>query len=147
MKRLLLIVSLGLMLPAIAQAQANKPKYSTAMLCEILQPCQPPARYASGAYLAKPAVRHVTLRQLQGICGGGYAAFLGDKAKQRPVSVQAALASGDAADLGILGCAALDTTSCVVHVASDVRAALPDLYRLVLAHELAHCRGWVHGRY
>lgn len=144
MKRFLLIVSLGLMLPV--PAQATKPRFSTQMLCEILQPCQPPAQYASGAFLAKPVVRHVTLREIQTICGGGYASFLGDKAR-RPVSLQAAMASGQAADFGILGCAALDATSCVVHLPSDVKAALPDLYRLVHAHELAHCRGWVHGRY
>lgn len=147
MKRLLPILSLGLTLPAAALAQADKPKFSTATLCEILQPCQPPAQYASGAYLAKPVVRNVTLRELQGICGGGYAAFLGDKMKRREVSLQAAMASGQAADFGILGCAALDTASCVVHVPSDVKTALPDLYRLVLSHELAHCRGWVHARY
>jgi hypothetical protein len=141
----LLIVSLGLMLSTTAQA--TKARFSATTLCEILRPCQPPPQYASGAFLAKPVVRHVTLRQIQAICGGGYAAFLGDKVKRRPVSLQAALASGDAADLGILGCAALDATSCVVHLPSDVKAALPELYQLVLTHELGHCRGWVHGRY
>lgn len=145
MKKLLLIVGLALMTPATAQA--TKVRFSTQTLCEILQPCQPPPPYASGAFLAKPIVRHVTLTQLQGICGGGYAAFLGDKAKKRPVSLQAAMASGQASDFGILGCAALDTTSCVVHLPADVKAAIPDLYQLVLAHELAHCRGWVHPRY
>ena len=145
MKKLLLIVCLGVLLPI--PAQATKARFSTETLCEILQPCQPPAQYARGAYLAKPVVQHVTLRQLQAICGGGYAAFLGDKVKQRPVSVQAALASGDAADLGILGCTDLNAASCIVSVPSDVRAQLPDLYRLILAHELAHCRGWVHARY
>ena len=147
MKRLLLIVSLGLMVSASASAQPAKVRFSTATLCEILQPCQPPPQYARGAFLAKPVVQHVTLRQLQGICGGGYAAFLGDKATQRPVSLQAALASGNTADLGILGCTDLNATSCTVHVPSDVKAALPELYQLVLAHELAHCRGWVHARY
>jgi hypothetical protein len=144
-KFLLLIVSLGLMTPALAQAQTSR--FSTATLCEIVVPCQPPAEYASGAFLAKAVVRHVPLRQIQIICGGGYAAFLGEKAKQRPLSLQAAIASGQAADFGILGCADLNATTCVVHVPSDVKLALPELFRLVLAHELAHCRGWVHRRY
>lgn len=145
MKRFLLVVSLGLMMPTAAQA--TKARFSTATLCEILLPCLPPPQFARGAFLAKPIVQHVTLRQLQSVCGGGYTAFLGDKVRQRPVSLQAAVASGNAADLGVLGCADLNATSCVVHVSSDLKAELPDLYRLVLAHELAHCRGWVHTRY
>jgi hypothetical protein len=145
MKNLLLIASLASLLPAAAPAAQGR--FSSQTLCEILQPCRPPPAYASGAFLAKPVIHHVTLRQLQSICGGGYAAFLGDKANNRPVSLQAAMASGQAADFGILGCAALDTTACVVHLPGDVKATLPELYGLVLAHELAHCRGWVHERY
>jgi hypothetical protein len=34
-----------------------------------------------------------------------------------------------------------------VHVPADLQSQLPDLYRLIVAHELGHCRGWVHARY
>ena len=138
MKRLLLLAGITLMLPFAAHAQ--KSRYSTTQLCQILQPCQPPAQYASGPYVAKPVIRQVSLRQIQSICGSGYAAFLGTKA--HPDSVQAAVDAGG--DFGTLGCAQLNAGDCVVHVPSDLQAALPELYRLVLAHELAHCRGWVH---
>ena len=59
---------------------------------ELLQPCLPPAQYASGPFVAKPVVQQVSLRQIQSICGGGYAAFLGHKA--RAESVQAAVDAG-----------------------------------------------------
>ncbi len=141
MKRLILWVGIALMLPLAANAA--KPHYSTQQLCQILQPCLPPAQYARGPYVAKPVIRQVSLKQLQGICGGGYAAFLGSKA--RPESVQAAVDAGG--NFGALGCAQLNASDCLVHVPGDLQAVLPELYRLVLAHELAHCRGWVHQRY
>jgi hypothetical protein len=144
-KRLLLIVGLGLLVST--SAHAAKARFSTSNLCELLLPCLPPAQFANGAFLAKPVIQNVTLSQLQTVCGGGYAALLGDKAKQRQVSLQAAMASGDAADFGILGCTDLNAVSCVVNVPGEVKAELPELYRLVLTHELAHCRGWVHPRY
>jgi hypothetical protein len=142
MKRFMLLASIALMLPVTALAQ-QKAHYSTAQLCQILQPCLPPAQYAKGPFLAKPVVRQVSLRQLQSVCGGGYAAFLGHKA--RPESIQAAVDAGG--DFGTLGCAQVTASDCIVHVPSDLQAVLPDLYRLVLAHELGHCRGWVHARY
>ena len=136
MKRLIFLSAIALMAPTAAHA-ANG--YSTEQLCQILQPCQAPPQYASGPFLAKPIVRRISLRQLQSVCGGGYAAFLGKKAP--PQSIQAAVASGG---FGTLGCAQLKATECIVHVPSDLGVVLPQLYRLVLAHELAHCRGWVH---
>ena len=141
MKRLLLLAGIALMLPFTAHAQ--KSRYSTAQLCQILQPCLPPAQYASGPYVAKPTVRQLSLKQIQGVCGG-YARFLG-KTPQGPETVQAAVDAGG--NFGTLGCAQLNAGGCVVHVPSDLQAVLPELYRLVLAHELAHCRGWVHQSY
>lgn len=137
MKRVLFLSAIALMAPMTAHAAKG---YSTEQLCQILQPCQAPPQYASGPYLAKPIVRRVSLQQVQSICGGGYAAFLGKRA--RPKSIQAAVASGGG--FGTLGCAQLNATECIVHVPSDLSAVLPQLFRLVLAHELAHCRGWVH---
>jgi len=64
--------------------------------------------------------------------------------RARVTTVQAAAASGDLADFGTLGCAQVNPTNCIVHIPSGLQAVLPDLYRLVLKHELAHCRGWVH---
>lgn len=136
MKRYVLFISLVLMMPAVAHAQ----KYSTAQLCEILQPCQAPARYSSGPYLAKPVIQQVSLKQLQRVCGGGSSRFLGPRAGHE--TVQAAVSANR--DFDTLGCAQLTPSACIVHVPSDLRAVLPGLYRLVLAHELAHCRGWVH---
>jgi hypothetical protein len=35
----------------------------------------------------------------------------------------------------------------VVHVPGDLKVAVPELYEVVVQHELAHCRGWVHADY
>ncbi len=140
MKSTFFLVAIGVMATA---GMARAESYTTEQLCQVLQPCLPPAQYASGPFIAKPVVRQVTLRQLQSACGGGYAALLGDK--YRPESIQAVVSSG--ANFGALGCAQLTSGECVVHVPSDLKAVLPGLYRLVLNHELAHCRGWVHQRY
>lgn len=125
---------------------AAKPEFSIEMMCAVLQPCQPPARYASGPFLAPPVVREITLRQVQSACGG-YRAFLGDRTFQGADTVQAALAGGGALGPGIMGCAQLTGSSCIVHVPGNLKTELPELFELVLAHELAHCRGWRHGRY
>ena len=103
-----------------------KTRFSTAELCQILQPCQPPAKFAKGGFLAKPIVRDVSLSEVQSVCGGA-----GDRA-----------ASGF--PYGIFGCAQVNPDSCMVHVPRELKAKLPELYSLVLAHELGHCRGWVH---
>ena len=101
----------------------------------------PPAQYASGPFRAKPVIRHLPLKQVKNVCGSGYARFLKPRAPARNETVQAAgMANADFA----LGCARLTASECIVHLPSDVRTALPALYRVLLAHELAHCRGWVH---
>lgn len=123
MKCLVLLVSLALALPIAAQAKTKK--FSMTTICAVLMPCQPPPRYASGPFLEKPVIELVTLREIQTICGD----------------------YGARGDEGILGCAGLTPTSCIVHVPSDVKAGLPEVFRVILAHELAHCRGWVHAEY
>jgi hypothetical protein len=136
---------LAVLILAPSGVDAAKPQFSTATLCQVLEPCQPPARYASGAFLAPPVVREITLRQVQSACSG-YRAFLGDRPYQGAEPVQAALAGGGALGFGIMGCAQLTGSSCIVHVPRDLKAELPELFELVLAHELGHCRGWRHGR-
>ena len=137
MKRLLVLISFVLMLPAEAHAQ----KYSTAQLCKILQPCQPPAQYASGPYLAKPVIRHVTLKQIQVVCDKGHSRL---RRVWTPQGNETMHDVSSNADNDILGCAQLNANACIVYVPSNLKSVLPDLYRLVVAHELAHCRGWVH---
>lgn len=70
-----------------------------------------------------------------------------DAVARGPETVQAVVASGGSFNFGIMGCAELTGTSCIVHVPSDLQAEIPDLYKIVMAHELGHCRGWVHARY
>ena len=107
---------------------------STAELCEMLVPCQPPAQFARGPYLGTPVIRHVGMRHIETICGfSGYEAFLGRR------TIHTAGSGGD-----VLGCTEITGGSCIVHLPSELRARLPALYRLVLAHEMGHCRGWVH---
>jgi hypothetical protein len=146
---LAILASFALLLPTgVASAAATRAAFTTAELCQILQPCQPPARFASGPFLEPPVIEKVTLRQVQSICGGGYSAFLGKQRDLGPETVQAALASAASSfHSEIMGCAQLQTTRCVVHVPADLQAQLPDLYKLIVAHELGHCRGWVHARY
>lgn len=131
---LLMIAAAVVAVPSTGWSQ----KYSTAQMCQIVQPCLPPAQFASGALLAKLVLKKLPLRDVQSICGGPFA-FLGEKA--RPANIHAAIASNGS---GALGCAQLTSDACTVHVAADLGAAVPELYQLVLRHELAHCRGWVH---
>ena len=148
MSRLFAALAIVLLaLPAVT-AQAKKAPFSTATMCEVLQPCRPPAQYASGPFLEPPQIVPVTLRRVQAICGAGYAAFLGkDAIASGPATVQAVKASGGGFNFSIMGCAQLTGNACIVHLPSDLRAEMPELYALVLAHELGHCRGWVHARY
>ena len=121
------LVSVAMILCSLPAVAANTPRteFSTATMCAALQPCVAPAEYSSGAFLDKPIIKLVTMRQIQVICGSG-----GEHAS-----------SGD----GVMGCAQLTGTACIVHLPSELKAQIPELYRLVLTHELAHCRGWVHG--
>jgi hypothetical protein len=127
MKHIFLIVAALFLLPGAANAM--KSRFSTAELCQVLQPCEPPAEFSKGAFLARPIIRQVSLHEIQTICGGG-----GDQA-----------AAGF--PYGIFGCAQVRADSCVVHVPRELKLEVPELYALVLAHELGHCRGWVHQHY
>ncbi len=129
MKSFVTLLAALLLAPAatLAPPCAHAATFSKQQLCMVLQPCEPPAKFASGPFLAKPVIREVSLRDIQRICGAGSAH---------------AAANGD-----IMGCARLEPTECIVHVPKDVKAAVPELYDVVLRHELAHCRGWVHADY
>ena len=126
MKFLLVLLAAAAFSPAVHAG----PMYSKPELCKILEPCEPPVQYASGPFLAPPVIRDVPLQEIQADCGGGYRAFLGDGARNVP---------------GIMGCAQFADGLCIVHLPSDIKAAVPELYDVVRRHELAHCRGWVHG--
>ena len=128
MRHVLFLVAIVVMATA---AHAANPQFSKAQLCQVVQPCEAPARYASGPFLATPVVRQVSLPEVQAICGGR---------ALRPFFGARAASMGT----GIMGCARFDGSACVVHVPKDVKAAIPDLYDVILRHELAHCRGWVH---
>ena len=61
---------LGALLLVPTSASAMKTRFSTAEMCQVLQPCQPPAKFAKGSFLAKPVIREVSLREVQSVCGG-----------------------------------------------------------------------------
>jgi hypothetical protein len=138
---------LVLLLPVSAASAGES--FSTAELCQVLQPCQPPAKFASGPFLEPVVIRKVTLRQIQAICGGARTAALHDHDHDTGAErIHAAMAAGALGrGVEIMGCAQLQPASCVVHVPAALKAQLPELYALILAHELGHCRGWVHARY
>lgn len=136
MIRLFLMVALASV--AVSSPGWSKTKYSTAQLCQIVHPCLPPAEFARGPFLAKPLIKKMALREVQAVCGVPVADIGGTTPAGR---IHAAMAAGGA---GALGCAQISADVCTVHVASDLQAAIPELYRLILHHELAHCRGWVH---
>jgi hypothetical protein len=104
---------------------------SIAEICKVLTPCLPPPQYDSGPFLMPPVVIDVPLSDIQQICGNGYKSILGNRPELPTV----------------MGCAAFEADACVVHVPSDIKQSIPDLYRAVLRHELGHCRGWVHADY
>ena len=119
-----MIVLLALLAAAVLPVAANAaPVYSKPALCQILEPCEPPARYASGPYLAPVIIREVALHEIQAICRGGYGAHAGP---------------------GVMGCAEFTGDRCVVRLPSDIKKSVPELYEVVRRHELGHCRGWVH---
>jgi len=109
-----------------ATSAAHEPQFSVGRLCQILDHCQSPSRYASRPFLAPPAVYELTLGEVQRVCRAPRRLF------------------GGAPASNIMGCSHFVGTRCVVYVPKDVRAVLPELYDLILAHELAHCRGWTH---
>jgi hypothetical protein len=95
---------------------------SASDLCELLQPCRAPAKYASGTFLAKPDVREVGMDVVRARCNDVH------------------VAAGE----GALGCASFEGDRRVVIVPAAVKKISPGLFRLLVEHELAHCRGWVH---
>lgn len=111
-----------LALAALVLLGAAAPANASSDLCELLQPCRAPAQYASGAFVAKPVVREVGMEVVRSRCNDTH------------------VAAGE----GALGCASFESGACVVLVPKDVKAISPELFRLIVEHELAHCRGWVH---
>ena len=99
-------------------------------LCQLLAPCNVPSKFRSGPFLAPPMIHEVKLRQIQTICAGR------NKSDAQSGS-----------DGQFLGCAQLTAKRCEVHVPVDVKVISEELFSKVLAHELAHCRGWVHRRF
>lgn len=92
-------------------------------LCQIVDHCRAPARYATGPFRAEPVVRTMDARNLATWCSNG---------------------QGLGGQEGPLGCTELGSDRCLVFISDKVRPASRELYDLVLAHELAHCRGWIH---
>jgi hypothetical protein len=108
--------------PDGASAKLNKREF-----CAATQYCRIPARYRSGPFLAKPLLREVSLREIQKRCSGHTVVPFG---VANPV----------------VGCARLQGEDCVVYLPKEVRAISEEMFAMVVEHELAHCRGWVHGR-
>ena len=69
----------------------------------------------------------VTLQQIQSICGADDVGRVGGGGDSVP---------------SIMGCATFQGGKCIVHVPGDLKTVLPDVYDVVLRHELGHCRGW-----
>ena len=147
MSRLLIMLALIVVAVAPMTANAKMAQFSIETMCAALQPCQPPAKYASGPLLKPSHIVNVTLGQVQKICGRGWIAFLGEEAFAGGPGTVQAMTAGENFGPSVLGCAQLTAANCVVHVPSEFKSELPELYDLVLAHELAHCRGWVHSNY
>jgi hypothetical protein len=118
----------ALALPAVAHA--SPPRFSVDQICKILEPCLPPAKYDSGSFVEPPVIVPVTLTQIQSICSNDIDGI-----------------SPGSGFPSIMGCATFEGGKCVVHVPADVSATIPDLYNVVLRHELGHCRGWTHPEY
>ena len=108
-------------------AQAMKHRFSKAVMCQALgHTCEAPARYRSGPFLEPPRIVSVSMQRIQAICVGEVSA-----------------ASGSIFPYSVMGCAQLTGSGCMVHVSNSLKE-VAGLYELVLAHELAHCRGWRH---
>jgi hypothetical protein len=94
-------------------------------ICQILQPCDPPAQYSSGPFLAQPVIMDMDQHEMALTCNG----------------------SAHGAAGGALGCATFKQGYCIVTMSRDIKETLPELYQVILQHELGHCRGWVHPRF
>jgi hypothetical protein len=109
--------------PDSAHAKVTKREF-----CAVMQYCRIPARYRNGPFLAKPVIREVSLVEVKRGCSAG-----GDVASKGILSEY------------ILGCARIVGANCVIYVPKEVRTISSEIFDMVLEHELAHCRGWVHG--
>jgi len=125
--KIVLALIVALALPASAHASQ---RFSVDEICKILVPCLPPAKYDHGPFVEPPLIVDVTLSQIQSICSNG----------NEGVVEEGSLPS-------IMGCAEFEDGKCVVHVPADIETTIPDLYNVVLRHELGHCRGWTHPAY
>jgi hypothetical protein len=108
-------------------ADAGHAKVKKRDFCAATQYCRIPAQFQRGPFLAKPLLREVSLREIQKRCSGHSMVPFG---VANPV----------------VGCARLQSENCVVYLPKEVRAISEEMFAMVLEHELAHCRGWVHGR-
>lgn len=120
------IVATGVLVvvPHSARAKLTKRDF-----CAVMQYCRIPARFRKGPFLAKPIVHEVSLPEIRENCTTG-----GETAKPGILSDY------------VLACARMLGDNCVVYVPSEVRSISQDIFDMVLEHELAHCRGWQHGR-
>jgi hypothetical protein len=119
----LLAISLAATVAAdVAYAKLNRQEF-----CAATRYCRIPARFLSGPFLAKPLLREVPLREIQKRC-----------------SDHAVIPFGVASP--VVGCARFQSENCVVYLPKEVRAISQEMFDMVVEHELAHCRGWVHGR-
>jgi len=110
--------------PNSAYAKVTKREF-----CAVMQYCRIPARYRKGGFLAKPVIREVSLSEVREGCS-----------TTTEVSRKGILADY------ILGCARIVGANCFIYVPKDVRTISDEIFEMVLEHELAHCRGWVHGK-
>lgn len=110
--------------PDSAYAKVTKREF-----CAVMQYCRIPVRYRKGPFLAKPVIREVSLDEVRRGCNAG-----------TEVSRKGIL--GDY----ILGCARVVGANCVIYIPSEVRTVSEEIFAMALEHELAHCRGWVHGK-
>ena len=121
---LLFIGAAAAMAPNAAYAKLKKADF-----CEAAKYCRIPAKFRSGPFLAQPQLREVSLRDIQKRCSkSGHAAG--------PFGVASP----------VVGCAMFQGTNCVVYLPKEVRAISQEMFDMVVEHELAHCRGWTHGR-
>jgi hypothetical protein len=114
---------------AIATASSSVPAAaaSDAELCALLEPCKAPAAFTNKPYLAKPVIKEVSMSEVRLACINPDVAV---SHAQNP-----------------LGCTSFEGNSCVITIPAELKNVSGQLYRLVLEHELAHCRGWVHPQY
>lgn len=128
--RVLVVVALaatsgfaGVAPPDSAYAEVTRREF-----CSVMQYCRIPLRYRKGPFLAKPVIREVSVSEVRKGC-----------------STNAEGASKGILDDYVLGCARIVDEECVIYVPTEARMISDEIFDMVIEHELAHCRGWVHG--